>query len=44
MQIYEINVCQFMVFKFCTVYNKCELIKIGNENREISQVLSQVLE
>ena len=29
---------------FGGVYNKYEMIKIGTQNREISQVLSQVLE
>ena len=33
-----------MIFKLYTEYNKHEMIKIGNETREKSQVLSQVIE
>ena len=46
MQLYEKNICQFTIFKLYTIYNKHELIKIGNQTRkrEKSQVLSQVLE
>ena len=43
-QFYEMNICQIMIFKLHTVYNKCEMIKIGNQTRVKSQVLSQVLE
>ena len=32
-----------MIFRFYTVYNKHEMIKIGNQTGEESQVLSQVL-
>ena len=44
MQFYEINVCQVMIFRLYTVYSKHEMIKIGNQTREILQVLLQVLE
>ena len=44
MQFCEINICQVMIFRLYTVYNKHEMIKIGNQTREKSQVLSQVLE
>ena len=43
MQFYEINICQDMMFKLHTVYNKREMIKIGNQIREKPQVLSQML-
>ena len=33
-----------MIFKFYTVYNKQQMIKIDSETREKSQVLSLVLE
>ena len=38
------NICQVMIFKLYTVYNKHEMIKIDGQTREKSQVLSQVLE
>ena len=44
MQFYEINVCQVMNFRLYTVYNKHYIIEIGNQTREKSQALSQVLE
>ena len=44
MQFYEQDICQIMIFRLYTVYNKHEMIKIGNQTREISQALSQVLE
>ena len=44
MQLYEINVCQVMIFRLYTFYRKHEMLKIGNQTREKSQVLSQVLE
>ena len=44
MQFYEINICQDMIFRLYTVYNKREMIKIGYQTREKSQVLLQVLE
>ena len=44
MQFYEKNIFQIMIFRLHTVYNKHEMIKIGNQIREKSQVLSQVLE
>ena len=43
MQFYEINDCQFTIFRLYTVYNKREMIKIGNQTKEKSQLLSQVL-
>ena len=44
MQLNEINIYQVMIYRFYTVYNKHEMIKIGNQTTEKSQVLSQVLE
>ena len=44
MQFYEINICQVMAFRFYTAYNMHEVIKTGNQIREKSQVLKQVLE
>ena len=44
MQFYEINIEKIMIFRLYTVYNKHEMIKIDNQTREKSQVLSQVLE
>ena len=44
MQFYEMNIYQVMIFKLYAVYNKQEMIKIGNETREKPQVISQVLE
>ena len=43
MQFYEINICQIMIFRLYAVHNKHKLIKIRNQIREKSQVLSQVL-
>ena len=34
------NICQAMIFRLYTVYNKHEIIKIGNQTREKLQVLS----
>ena len=44
MRLYEINACQVMIFRLYTVYNKHNVIEIGNQTREKSQVLSQMLE
>ena len=44
MQFYEINVCKVVIFRLYTVYNKYEMVKIGDQTREKSQVLLQVLE
>ena len=44
MQFYEIKVRQFTIFSLHIVYNKHEMIKIGNQIREKLQALSQVLE
>ena len=44
MQFYEINISEVMIFRLYILYNKHKMIKIGTQNREISQVLSQVLE
>ena len=44
MQFYEINICQVMIFRPYTAYNKHEMIKIFSQTREELQVLSQVLE
>ena len=42
--IHKINICQAMTFRLHNVYNKQEMVKIGNQTREKSQELSQVLE
>ena len=44
MQFYEINIYQALIFTLHIVYNKHEMIKIGNKIREKSQVLSQMFE
>ena len=44
MQFQEKNISQVMIFRLYTVYNKHEMMKIGNQIREKSQALSQVLE
>ena len=44
MQLHEMNLWQVMIFRLYFLYNKHKMIKIGTQNREISQVLSQVLE
>ena len=44
MQFYEINISQITIFRLYIIYNKHEIIKIGNQTRENSQLLSQVLE
>ena len=41
MKFYEMNICQVMIFRLYTVYNKYEVIKIGNQTREKLQVLSR---
>ena len=43
MQFYEINICQVIILRLYTVYNKHEMIKIGKQTREKSQILSQGL-
>ena len=40
MQFYEINIYQVIIFRLYTVYNKHKMIKIGNQIRANSQVLS----
>ena len=44
MQFCEINICQIMIFRLYTVYNKHEIIEIDSQTREKLQVLWQVLE
>ena len=45
MQFYEVNICQAMIIRLYTFFSKKhETIKIGNQTREKSQVISQVLE
>ena len=44
MQLHEMNLWQVMIFRLYILYNKHKMIKIGTQNRKISQVLSQVLE
>ena len=43
MQFYEIIVYRVMIFRLYTVYNKHEMIEIGNQTREKWHILSQVL-
>ena len=40
MQFSEINIYQVMIFRLYSFYNKCKMIKIGDQTREKSQVLS----
>ena len=40
MQFYEIIICQAMTFWLHTVYNKHEMIEIGNKIKEKSKVQS----
>ena len=42
-QFYEMNICQIMIFRLYIAYNKHEIMKIGNQTREISHILSHVL-
>ena len=44
MEFYEKNNYKVVIFKFYTVYKLHEIVKIGNQIREKSQVLSQMLE
>ena len=44
MQFYEIDICQVMIFRLYTVYNKHVMMKVGNQTREKSHALSLVLE
>ena len=44
MQFYEINISQVTIFRLYTVYNKRKITKMGNQTREKSEVLSQLLE
>ena len=44
MQFLEINIFQIMFFWLHTLYIKYEIIRVGNETREKSQVLLQELE
>ena len=44
MLFYEINICQTIIFKLYTAFKKHEMIKIGNQTKEKSQELLQVLE
>ena len=43
MQFYNIFIFQIMIFRLYTVYKKHEMMKIGEQTKEKSQVLSQVL-
>ena len=40
MQFYEINICQVMIFRFYTVYNKHEMKKNGIQNRKIANIIA----
>ena len=44
MQFYEISICEIIIFRLYTVYNKHEMIKTSNQASEKWQVFSQVLE
>ena len=44
MKFYEINICEVMISRIFTVYDKSEMIKIGKQIIEKLQVLSQVIE
>ena len=44
MQLCEINIYQIIIFRLYVVSNKNEMIKIGNQTREKSLVLLEVLE
>ena len=44
MKFYEINICQVMMFRLYTDYNKHEMIKVDIETREKLQVLSPAIE
>ena len=44
MEFYEIKICQVMIFRLYAVYNKHEMVKIGNQTSENSKALSQELE
>ena len=39
LQFFEINICEITIFRLYTVYSKHEIIKIGNQTVEKSQVL-----
>ena len=39
MQFCEVNICQVMIYWLYTVYKEHEVIKIGDQTREKSQVL-----
>ena len=41
MQFYEINICQAMIFRLYIDFNKHEMIKIGNQTKEKSQVFEK---
>ena len=43
MQFYETNICQVMIFSLHTVYKKHEMMEIGNQIREKSQVLGKTM-
>ena len=34
MQFYEVKICEVMIFRLFTVYNKHNIMKIGNQTRE----------
>ena len=34
MQFDKVNICQVMIFRLYTVYNKHKMIKIGNQNQK----------
>ena len=43
MQFYKINICQVMIFRLRIVYNMYEMIKIGSQFIETSQVFANIL-
>ena len=44
MKFYEINICQAMTFMLYTVYNKHEMLKLGDQTRGKLQVTKRNLE
>ena len=38
MQFYEINICQIVIFKVYSAYNKHEIMNIGNKTREKPEI------
>ena len=43
MLFHEKNICRVIILRLYTVYNKHDMMQIGNQNTEEQQVLSEVL-